>query len=142
MKIKENMQIRPVQLGDKEFWFSLDKHLSEAEFYKKVRDVQGYVILADGYPTGILRYNLFWDNTPFCTLLYVKNDYQRKGYGSALMRYWENEMHEKGFKMLLVSTQTDETAQHFYRKLGYADCGSMTVPDQADELFLIKIISE
>jgi len=57
--------------------------------------------------------------------------------------YWpEEDMREQGYGMLLTSTQADETAQHFYRKLGYKDCGSLmiTVPAYAQpmELFLEK----
>ena len=33
-------EIRYVQLEDKEFWYGLDKHLSNKEFEKKVRDKQ------------------------------------------------------------------------------------------------------
>lgn len=55
-------EIRYVQMSDRAFWFSLDRHLPEAEFEKKVRDRQGYVLLRDGKPLGLLRYNLFWDN--------------------------------------------------------------------------------
>lgn len=36
-------------------------------------------------PAGILRYNLFWDNTPFCTMLFVDCDYRKKGYGKRPM---------------------------------------------------------
>ena len=68
--------IRYVINEDKRFWFELDKHLPEAEFEKKVRDRQGYVLFEDNEPVGILRYNLFWDNTPFCTMLYIRNDKQ------------------------------------------------------------------
>lgn len=59
MKSNKSIEIRYVQDSDKEFWFSLDKHLSEKEFDKKVRDKQGYVLFADNLPIGILRYNLF-----------------------------------------------------------------------------------
>lgn len=132
------MEIRYVKSSDKNFWFSLDKHLSVAEFEKKVRDRQGYVLCVNDNPVGILRYNLFWDNTPFCTLLYVDKLHQKQGYGKALMNCWENEMQSLGFEMLLVSTQSDEEAQHFYRKLGYLDCGSLNIANQATELFLQK----
>ena len=43
-------EIRYVEKSDKDFWFSLDKHLSEDEFEKKVRDKTGYVLFADGKP--------------------------------------------------------------------------------------------
>ena len=134
--------IRYVQTEDKDFWYTLDRHLPEEEFAGKVRDKRGYVLLEDGRPAGILRYNLFWDNTPFCTLLFVDWKFQKKGYGRMLMEHWEKDMKAQGYGMLLTSTQVDEQAQHFYRKAGYKDCGGFVVDipryDQPMELFLVK----
>ncbi len=138
------LEIRYVQLEDKEFWYSLDKHLPEAEFINKVRDKKAYVLFVDEKPKGLLRYNLFWDNTPFCTMLFVDWTVQGKGYGKALMKYWENDMKAQGYGMILTSTQVDENAQHFYRKLGYKDCGGFTIDipeyEQPMEMFMIKAI--
>ena len=81
------IEIRYVEKEDKDFWYSLDKHLPESEFEKKVRDKQGY-------------------------------------------------------GMVMTSTQVDEDAQHFYRKLGYKDCGGFTVDihgyEQPMEMFMSK----
>lgn len=136
------MQIRYIEQEDKAFWFSLDKHLSEAEFEKKIRDRMGYVLLEDGVPVGLLRYNLFWDNTPFCTLLFVDWAHQGKGYGKALMAYWEEDMKKAGYGMLMTSTQVDEEAQHFYRKIGYQDAGGFVVNipgyEQPMEMMMVK----
>lgn len=136
------IEIRYVQLEDKTFWYQLDRHLPEQAFEGKVRDRQGYVLLVDGEPTGLLRYNLFWDNTPFCNLLFVRESHQRKGLGTLLMTHWEQDMKAQGYGMLLTSTQVDEGAQHFYRKLGYRDCGGFVIDlpafAQPMELFLIK----
>ena len=138
------IDIRYVQIEDKEFWYRLDQHLPEAEFVNKVRDKRGYVLLLDGIPIGLLRYNLFWDNTPFCTLLYIDQDYQGKGYGKRLMGFWEKDMRRQGYGMLLTSTQVDESAQHFYRKSGYKDCGGFVIdiPEYAQpmEMILVKEI--
>lgn len=138
------IEIRYIHLDDKEFWFSLDKHLSEQEFNNKVRDNRGYVLLDDNKPVGLLRYNLFWDNTPFCNLIYINNECQGKGFGKLLIEYWENDMKSQGYGMLLTSTQVDESAQHFYRKLGYKDCGGFVIDikgyEQPMELFLVKSI--
>ena len=138
------IEIRYIHLDDKEFWFSLDKHLSEQEFNNKVRDNRGYVLLDDNKPVGLLRYNLFWDNTPFCNLIYINNEFQGKGFGKLLIEYWENDMKSQGYGMLLTSTQVDESAQHFYRKLGYKDCGGFVIDikgyEQPMELFLVKSI--
>ena len=35
------LEIRYVQIEDKEFWYSLDKHLPEQEFACKVSDKRG-----------------------------------------------------------------------------------------------------
>ncbi|MCH5199902.1 MAG: GNAT family N-acetyltransferase [Oscillospiraceae bacterium] len=138
------VNIRYVQAEDKEFWRSLDKHLSEAELENKIRDKRGYVLLLDGEPIGLLRYNLFWDNTPFCTLLYIMCDHRYKGCGKMLMEYWEQDMRAQGYGMIMTSTQVDESAQHFYRKLGYKDCGGFVIDiaeyAQPMELFLVKSI--
>ena len=138
------VDIRYVQIEDKEFWYRLDKHLPEREFENKVRDKRGYILLLDGVPIGLLRYNLFWDNTPFCTMLFIDKDYQGNGFGKKLMEFWENDMKLQGYGMLLISTQVDEHSQHFYRKLGYKDCGGFVIdiPEYAQpmEMFLVKSI--
>jgi len=136
--------IRYVREEDKSFWFKLDKHLSQIEFQKKIRDKMGYVILDNNVPVGLLRYNLFWDNIPFCTMLYIDHNFQHKGYGKKLMEFWENEMKSFGYGMIMSSTQVDESAQHFYRKLGYQENGGLIINipgyEQPMEMFFVKAI--
>lgn len=138
------IKIRYLENSDKQFWYNLDKHLPKTEFENKVKTQRGYVLSSDEKPIGLLRYNLFWDNTPFCTMLYIDEEYRGKGYGKLLLEYWENDMKTKGYEMVLTSTQVDETAQHFYRKSGYKDCGCLIIDipayTQPMELFLIKQI--
>ncbi len=133
-----------VQSADREFWFSLDRHLPEREFENKILNKQGYVLLENNKAVGLLRYNLFWDNTPFCTMLLFDENYRGKGFGRKLVEFWEADMKKQGFGMLLTSTQVDENAQHFYRKLGYKDCGGLVIDipryAQPMELFMIKAI--
>ena len=117
--------IRYAELTDKAAWFALDGHLPEAVFDEKVRNKQGYVCVEDNRIIGILRYNLFWDSVPFCTLLFIDSGYRGKGCG-----------------MVMVSTQADEDAQHFYRKSGYKDAGGFVVDvpgyEQPMEMIMIK----
>ena len=54
------------------------------EFENKVSNKRGYIIFDDNKPIGLLRYNLFGDNTPFCTMLFIDWNYQGKGYGKNL----------------------------------------------------------
>lgn len=138
------MLIRYVDIKDKDAWNRLDTHLPENEFAEKVRTKQGYVLEDEGKIIGILRYNLFWDNTPFCTMLFVDYEHHMKGFGKQLMEYWENDMKAQGYGMIMTSTQVDEDAQHFYRKLGYKDCGGFVVDvpgyEQPMEMIMIKDI--
>jgi GNAT superfamily N-acetyltransferase len=97
-------QIRYLEEEDKEFWYTLDRHLPETEFSKKVIDKRGYVILDEEKPIGILRFNMFWDNTPFLTLIYIDFSYHKKGYGRKAMEFWEDEMSKQGYKMIMTST--------------------------------------
>ena len=136
------MEIKYVSNEYRDFWFQLDKHLPETEFEKKIRDKQGYILFENGEPVGLLRYNLFWDNTPFCTMLFIDKSKQKKGYGRALMQFWEEDMKNQGYGMVMTSTRVDEEAQHFYRKIGYKECGGFTLDipgfEQPMELILSK----
>ena len=138
------IEVRYVCKADEQFWFSLDKHLSKSEFDLKVRDKRGYIIVFDNSPIGVMRYNLFWDNIPFLTFIYIEETHQSKGYGRKAMLFWEDEMRGLGYKMVMTSTQVNEDAQHFYRKLGYTERGSLfldgTPLAQPQELMMIKTL--
>lgn len=138
------MKIKYAAIEDKEFWFSLDSHISEEEFLNKVQRKMGYIIFDNEKCIGLLRYNLFWDNIPFCTMLIIDKNYQGRGYGKQLIEHWERDMKSKGYGMIMTSTQVDENAQHFYRKLGYIDAGVLliNIPENAQpmEMFFTKSI--
>ena len=129
--------------NDKSFWLGLDKDLSENELALKIRDRRGYLICDGGKPAGIMRYNLIWDKIPFLTLIYLKEAFRGKGFGRQAMLHWENEMRGLGHKMVMTSTQVDEQAQHFYRKLGYIERGSLfldgTPLAQPQEMFMLNV---
>ena len=136
------MEIRKVDQKDKEYWFSLDIHISDEEFNFKVSTKTGYIIWKDNVPIGVLRYNMFWDSVPFITLIYIKEE--QRGVGKNVILLWESEMKAKGYNVVMTSTQVDENAQHFYRKIGYKDCGCLVlnIPklEQPMEMFFIKQI--
>ena len=136
--------IRYVEAQDKAAWYALDHGLPEAGFEEKVRNRQGYVCVLDGKVIGILRFNLFWDNIPFCTMLLIDDAYRGNGYGRQLMERWEQDMRSAGCGMVMTSTQVNEEAQHFYRRLGYKDSGGFVVDvpgyEQPMEMIMIKAI--
>lgn len=81
---------------------------------------------------------VFWDTLLLMNLIYITKAHRCKGYGAKAMHFWVEDMRRRGFKMVMISTQADEEAQHFYRKLGYADCGAWILDDQPTELFMKK----
>ncbi len=127
---------------DRAFWFSLDRHLDEGGFSRLVRERTGCVLTKDGKPIALLRWSLFWDSIPFCNLLYVEGACQRRGFGRALVEHWEKDMRAQGYDLVMTSTQSDEAAQHFWRKLGYRDCGALTMPFPGHEQPLEVILGK
>jgi len=134
------MEIRKAIFSDIDWLAAHDHHISAAMLPKKIRDEEIYVVVERDL-IGWLRYGLFWDAIPFMNLLFVFEGYRKKGIGKKLVEYWEHEMAQKGYKIVLTSTQANEYAQHFYRKMGYADIGGFLVPQEAMEIVLIKNVA-
>ncbi len=132
--------IRPAIAADLPFLAEHDHHISPAELDRSIRLGRILLIEVDGERAGWLRWNLFWDNTPFVTMLCLLDAYRMQGYGRALVRHWEQQMREAGYPAVMTSTQADEAAQHFYRHLGYADIGGFLLPGEAYELLLYKAL--
>lgn len=136
------MNIRLMTLEDKSFVMSIDKHVDDGKYDKRVYSECGYIICEGDDMVGVLSFTILWDNLPFMNLIFVKEEFRGKGIGSKAILAWEEEMRNKGYGMVLISTQVDETAQHLYRKLGYIECGSLlfhgTILDQPMEMFMRK----
>jgi GNAT superfamily N-acetyltransferase len=119
-----------------------DRHISDAELTLKIRDKRCYILKENDKPIGVMRYNLFWDIIPFLILIYFEESFRSKGYGMKAMLHWENEMRQLGHKIAMTSTMVEESSQHFYRKLGYKDCGCLikdiTPYVETMEMFMMK----
>ena len=85
---------------------------------------------------GFLKFHVIWESLPFIELLVILETERGLGYGTRAVREWERQMAERGFDLVVMSTQASATAQHFWRKLGYTDCGALTIRDQPAEIFM------
>ena len=123
-------------------WHERDGRVGRELFLRKCAAGECYVAEAGDVPVGILRWNRFWDEVPFCTLLLVDEAWRGRGVGRALMERWQADARALGCGMAMTSTQVDEPAQHFYRKLGYRDAGGFAVDvpgyEQPLELIMLK----
>ncbi len=118
-----------------------DKHIPEHLIQIKIKERQIIVVKdADSKNIGWLRYGYFWDNIPFMNMLYLFEDYRNMGIGKELVSFWESEMKSRDFNLVMTSTLSNEQAQHFYRKLGYRDSGSLLLENEALEIIFTKKI--
>ena len=115
-----------------------DRHISEEEL-KNILPKKRVLVAYEGESfLGWLRFGLFWDNLPFMNMLYILDGFRGKGHGRALVGFWEKEMADAGYRQVLTSTQANEQAQFFYRKLGYTECGALFLPGETMETVFVK----
>lgn len=116
-------EIRYATIADKELLLSKDSHIKENIWIDTINNKREIIMLVDGKFAGWLRWNLFWDEIPFMNMLYFLEEYRGNGYGTQIVKFWESEMIKLGYDKVMTSSQANESAQHFYRKLGYRDAG-------------------
>jgi len=132
------MNIRYANQADIDLLHMKDHHIAYDELHNKVDQQQIIIIEEEGIFAGWLRYGLFWDNTPFMNMIYIIEEYQGKGYGKLLNKFWESEMKSKGYDFIMTSTLANESSQHFYRKQGYIDAGSLLLENEPLEIIFTK----
>ncbi|TKH45411.1 GNAT family N-acetyltransferase [Paenibacillus terrae] len=118
-----------------------DHHISESLIQVKIKGKEIYILRnQDESNIGWMRYGYFWDNTPFLNMIWVDEQYRDKGVGKQVVLFWEDQMKQKGFKLVMTSTLANEEAQHFYRKLGYRDAGCLLLENEPLEIILTKTL--
>lgn len=108
-----SMNIRRAEKSDVEILSEYDKHISKEEMESSIS--LGRVSIAEdsGVFIGWLRWNLFWDNTPFLNMLFLLYEYRNSGHGKEMLSHWEKQMKEKGYTLVMTSSLANEETQHF-----------------------------
>lgn len=132
------MHIRTAENSDMKHLSVYDIHIRKEELESIIS--QGRVLVAEEQGTfmGWLRWNLFWDNTPFLNMLFLLERYRNSGFGKGMISHWEKRMKEEGYECVMTSSLANEEAQHFYRKLGYVDAGALLLPKEPLEIIFVK----
>lgn len=123
---------------DLEILNNLDKHIDKEELINSISLKRIYVCKVKKTIIGWLRYNLFWDNTPFMNMLYILDSYRNKGYGKLLVETFEKDMKNFGYNKVMTSTLEEEEAKDFYYHLGYFKVGGFSPSKDEYELILEK----
>lgn len=143
------MIIELAQEKDKQKIARLDRHVPSPRLGECIWNGQVYVLKDDQNGgqnhrkkdpvVGVLRYSFFWQTIPFLDLLYIDETYRGRGFGTEMMRIWEDSMKRRGYRYVMTSTQADEDAWKFYEKLGYCKAGGFFPPEQdAEEWMYVK----
>jgi len=130
--------IRFANEKDYDYLISYDPHVTSEMMRDKIEQGEVIVICDREQILGWLRFGYFCDVIPFMNMLYLEEKYRRRGLGTKLVGFWENEMKNRGYDKVMTSSNSDEQAQHFYRKLGYRDCGALLLPGDTLEIIFLK----
>lgn len=133
--------IRCAELEDLPQLFSLDWLSDSEKIERKIASREIFVGTDGGRITGILRYSWFWDQLPFINLLWIEEDSRREGRGLALVEFLIEETEGRNSGKVLTSTQSNEEAQNFWRRIGFEDAGGFVLKGQPFELLMIKYLS-
>ena len=122
-----------------------DRLVSEQILKEKVAGGQVIVAVQGDARLDWLRFGTMWDTIPFMNLIVVEEGVRGQGIGRMLVDYWEREMKARGHQLVMTSTDADEEAQHFHRKLGYRDAGILLLPrelfpNHTSELLMVKVL--
>lgn len=134
------MKIDIATEADYKYIIERDKHIIESLVRRKIIEKEIFILRDSNREIGWMRFGYFWDNTPFMNMIWIDEDYRGQGNGKKVVHYWEDLMKQRGFEMVMTSTQSNEDAQHFYRKLGYRDAGCLLQEDDPLEVILLKKI--
>ena len=132
------VNVRTAEALDQTFLLAHDQHLRADELAHVLERRRVLIATSGGRELGWLRWSMFWDEIPFMNMLFVLEHARGAGLGRTLVERWERTMFQEGHTQLLTSTLSDEPAQHFYRRLGYVDCGCLFLPGNAAEIIMRK----
>ncbi|PWM71413.1 MAG: GNAT family N-acetyltransferase [Bacillota bacterium] len=132
------IKIRTAAPFDAAVILQYDKHIAKSELNRSIAAERVYVAESETGFCGWLRYNLFWDNTPFLNMLFVVPEMRKKGAGTKLLFRWESELRAAGYRWAMTSTAAAENARYFYEKAGYTQCGEFFPADDDLELLFKK----
>ena len=97
------MIVKQVEEKDKEIVMSIDQHVTDVTFHNRVLTKSGYVFWEKDEPIGLMVHCILWDNLPVVNFLFIKEEYRNREYAREAMTFWENDMRQQGYKMVLIS---------------------------------------
>ena len=138
---------------DFEWLCGIDTRYVNEDWIRRCLKYNEYIIaldkdLPDDHPgkrLGFLRYALFWGVAPYLNMIRVIEGERRRGVGSALFAFWEDEMRSAGYDILMTSSLRDELEpQTWHWRNGYRESGKLTFGSlfSEAEVFFVKELKD
>lgn len=105
--------------GSKKLYNIIDRGIKKSELRVMINskgNCLGFLMVTD---------NGAFDMYPYLHLIMVHEDYRSKGYGSILMKYYEDEFYSNSRKLFLLVGNFNTEAIKLYKRLGYVICGEI-----------------
>jgi len=124
MGITDQIEIRFAQQDDLNWCVDLDRQVGEEIIKHKIEVSEIIVVELKGKLIGYLRLEYMWSKVPYMSLILLQKEHQGHGIGRAVLEYLETYLREKGYTVVLSSSQVDEPApQAWHRAVGFEECG-------------------
>jgi GNAT superfamily N-acetyltransferase len=134
------ISIRAAAPGDSDFLGGFELTPNEVKLREAMEGGNIQIALADEAPVGFMCFSVLWGTLPLLEFFEIVAAQRGRRLGTSAVRAWEQAMKDRGFDLVLTSTGADAGAQHFWRKMGYVDCGALTVRGKAAEVFFQRAL--
>jgi len=146
MKQELSVTVRFAEMKDLDFCVKSDyDHVSKDILKRKIKEKAVILAEVDGKPIGYLRVEYLWLKIPYLSVIGVDEEYQRKGVGTAMIKFLEQHLRKCGHKILYSSSQANEPSpQAWHRKIGFEECGFIAGINEGGigEIFFRKILDD
>ena len=135
------ISIRKARETDIDYLLNMDEHVEEA-WIRRCQALDEYLLAeVDGKLRAFMRYSFFWGDIPYMDMIWVEENFRRKGVGSALIHFWTKEMKALNKGILMTSAMSNEPPPlAWHKRNGFVESGRLTFGglQEIPEVFLVK----
>ena len=135
--IRDDIKIRFANLSDLAWLNRHEKWVSKSTKKQNIEQKQYIVVELNSKLIGALRYELWWGHLPFLAIIWVEDEYQKKGIGKSLLNFLEEYLRKNKYSKLLSSSD-DSGAQKWHLKVGFKKSGYIDNLQKEKEVVFFK----
>jgi predicted GNAT superfamily acetyltransferase len=117
------VMVRIAEPGDLDF-LKQKSGLPRERLLQKIQRDEILILSVGDELVGYLWFAFLWSEIPLIDLIYIKEDFQKRGLSRVLLGYLESFLQMRGYGVLYSSSQLDEPEpQAWHRHVGFEECG-------------------